>query len=476
MNTCITRSRTIVTPLIAALFATAVPAGAEGLLQGLEGPRDEVEGGGTLLDNDTDQTSGFQTGRGARFEGRPTVRREEPSLRLVDIAPAAGEGGARSFLPPQGVEDEVFPNIRPLPDFSRSGASNPCGPYGCLVTDRSFDPSGRPQVSWNEAYRRMAPSHFGLGTGPQAMERFLIQRGHNAWSRNGMTTGELADAIDRGQKGLILVNTNRDPEGSLKDRFGGLHWMPVKGYRTVTDAEGNQQRYFQFEDTAYARSGAFRPGGRYPNGIPEKELQQIWDQPVPWGARSLSGNPSGYFIGVDERQPTLLDRARHASYWDGDRTRLRVAMDGLYDATRGFDRTFGRSSTLGDRLGGATQMVAGGGIKTGLNILPAGVSTVGNVIESGGDAMLSWGQDRWRRGGALNRSAAIGATAVGSIPKVAGWTLEGVGNVGSSALGVTSDVIQGVGNWTGRRVDDTINGARAVRDWVGSWFQGSTQE
>lgn len=400
-------------------------------------------------------------GRGAQFGARPG------ETQLARLQPA----GVLTTTPGDDAYGAALPGIRPVEDVNGDGSSNPCGPYASAVAARSF--AGGGLASFRDAYDRMAPSHFGFGTGPQAMERYLMAQGLTPRSQNSFSVDGLADRIDRGERGLILVNLAADdPDATLGRRFENLHWMAVKGYNVLPDENGNPVRHFLFEDTALARSGAFAPGGRYPAGIPEDELQRIWSSPVPRGFGTLAGNVDRYYMGVSEQSPTWMTRLRQGAYLNGDQTRLRVAMDGAYDATRGFDRTFAPigSSTPGDRLGGFTQMVAGGGLKGGLNLVPAGVSTAGNFIEQGGDALLGWGADRWNRGGLVNRSLGVGSTILGSVPKAGGWAVGGVGNLGSSAVGVAADTIEGVGNFAGRRIDDVGRGARRAWNWASSWF------
>ncbi len=393
---------------------------------------------------DADTASSTGESQGSRFGEQP--------LQLARIAPAEQV----PFEPPQR---QFVSGIRRVPDYGSGNASNPCGPYGTVAVARSF---GDNSLTFADGYSRMAPSHFGLGTGPAAMERYLQQQGRNSTAYNNMMADELAARVDRGERGLLLVNmANGDPEASMRQKFESMHWMAVRGYQMAPGADGTPQRHWLFEDTALSQSGAFTPNGRYPNGVPEDELQRLWSRPVPRGFGTVAGNLNNYYIGVGEEQPTAWNRFRNAAYLNGDQTRLRVAMDGAYDATRGWDRTFAPlgQGSVGDRIGGFGQMVSGAGLKGGLNLVPATVSTVGSAVESGGDAMLDWGRERYHRGGLLNRSAGVAATIGGSVPKVAGWAVEGVGNLGSSAVGVASDAIQGTGNLIGRGVD-----------WVGSWF------
>ncbi|MBI3892891.1 MAG: hypothetical protein HY303_15325 [Candidatus Wallbacteria bacterium] len=323
--------------------------------------------------------------------------------------------------------------VHPASYNNQSGYRNPCGPYALTSILNSF---GEP-ADFQSVYDGVAPSH-DVGSGAHEVKSYLISHGHKAVDRNHGSLDDVASAIDRGERVMMMINANPDAPTLYT-----THWIAVKGYKVV-----GGKRYWQTVDSYFELGGEFAAGGKYPDGIPDDELARMWKKPVP----TLLGTGAGYsnyYITVGNQAPSIVDRVRNIGYGLNDTTSTEVLMSGARDLTRGFDNTFGPGRDLGQRLGGFFQMTLGGGSKVLFNLPPLLMSATGHALRDAGAGMRSWGARQWEQGGVSGKVAGAGATVLGAITTGAGWVLNAAGTIGSAIAGVAGDVLKGAGQVVG---------------------------
>lgn len=380
------------------------------------------------------ERAGFDAPRAEALRDEVIALEKQPvSEPAIPAVTGATEASTDEAAP---TTDHLIAEMQDPPDYDPRGRGNPCGPYAIAAVLRSFGQ----EVAYEDVYSAVAPSH-GIGSGPHEIKSYLLSQGRDAVDRNHGSLDDVAAAIDRGERIMMMVNVGDPPT------FESTHWISVKGYRMV-----GGKRHWILVDSAFSYGGSFKPGGRYEDGIPEEEFARMWSKPIPEPAGTAAGY-SNYYIAVSQNGPSAVTLARNAVYGANQGTSVEVLMSGLRDATRGFDNTFGSGRSVGQRVGGFFTMAAGGIFKVGLNIPGALASAAGNALQSGGRGLRSWGSDQWNNGGLLGKVAGAGATLLGAITSGAGWAVNALGGLGSAIAGVAGDLVGGAGRLLGSALD-----------------------
>ncbi|MBI2944649.1 MAG: hypothetical protein HYY25_10655 [Candidatus Wallbacteria bacterium] len=306
-------------------------------------------------------------------------------------------------------------------------AGNPCGAYAVATILQSFGHD----VNLKEIFDEIVPIKFG--TSPHDIKRYLQRAGHSVTDRNNGSLDDIARAVDRDERIMMLVNVGGG--GDLEK----LHWASVKGYRINDKGE----REWQFEDTYWGGS----------KWLSEAEVAKCWDKPA---LGEIAGF-NNYYMSVSKDPPGAWERINTALYGLNGRTSVEVLTSGLRDVTRGWEDLTGGGRTVGERIGGFFTMVGGGFTKVIGGVVGAIPTLAGNALQSAGDSMMGWGAKKWNEGGFFNKVAGAGATVLGAITKGVGWVLTGVGAVISGIAGAIGDAASAIGDALGDAWD-TVSG------------------
>jgi hypothetical protein len=359
----------------------------------------------------------------------PSVAPRMPALEGI-LSP---RGDCRSLVLVSGID-------RPAGWSPGAGGSNPCGAYAAGAILGSFGQ----QIPYERIYREVTPG-WGIGTGPGELVSFFQRNGHRVRQHNGFDLEQLAAAVERGQRMMLMVNVGSG--------LSTLHWVAVRGFRI--DADG--QRRWLLQDSFYAESGT------YEEGLTDDELEAIWRSPI--GGLSRYDH---YCLEVCPEPPSFWER--FSNDWLGNGDPAATLVSGLYDLSHGLDDTFGPDSTMGQRVSGVWQ--TGSGVIKSLTGFTSGVfDTVGRLVGGAGATVASWGADTFRNDG-------LGGKVIGGAAWLAGQGIQATGtliSLASSAVAAAGSFLgqcaRTLGNLVGGAVNGIVNGIGGFIRCIGSLFR-----